>query len=117
MTERPRSGEAEVLIDMPPSDELIARLSERDLLIPGDPNSVCSTFVAKIGGRRVTPREIATSWAQAREVVMGERHSFAKFMIGLHGTDVIKALIPEKDLARQATNHLSSAFSEVARRA
>ena len=117
MLETKGAREMETSLSLPSFTELIGRLQERDLLIPGPPSEVSRTFLGRIASQQMTPSEIALTWAKARQDVMGRRPSFAKFIMGLHGFDVIKAIIPEKDLAKQTTNHLYSAYKEAANQA
>lgn len=117
MYELRTAGEREAEINMPSFSESVIRLEARDLLDPGPPREVSMIFVHRIAKKWMSPREIALNWAQSREIVMGKSRSVAKFIIGRHGVHVIRALIPDKHLAKQAVNHLSSAYKEVSKQA
>ena len=123
MIEIKRVSETDVVIDMPPSEELMARLTESGLLIDGYPKTVCRNFVERIAGHQLSPKEIAANWVEARQDIMGNPISLSvsgildRFLIGLHGVDVIRELIRDKRLADQTIHHLSSAYKEAAKQA
>jgi len=94
------------------------RLRKHSSLASGYPYDVCRVLVERIADKHISPREIAISWAQARQEIMGNPqtvpYSLYKLLLGLQGAIVMWELIQDKRMAKQAINHLFSAYKETA---